>query len=122
MELLLLAALPSGGRWVGVGISTRQSLSHPRPRQQQPQRSTESHQNRNMVTSPVFLLTKRLSQGSESLVAQWLNLCPAAKTELTTWGSIRGSLLKVDLAFYPSEVRLPSLLGGGQCVASTINL
>ena len=57
-------------------------------------------------------------------MVQWLNGCTAAKTVLTTWGSIPGSWLKVDSAFYPSEVDKMStqLAGGGQCVACIINL
>ena len=58
-----------------------------------------------------------------SLVAQWLNCCTTAKIVLTTWGSIPGSRLKVDSAFYPSEVSKMStqLTGGGECVACIIN-
>ena len=53
-----------------------------------------------------------------SLMTQWLNCCTAAKTVLTT----PGSHLKVDSAFYPSEIgkRSAQLAGGGQCVACII--
>ena len=37
-------------------------------------------------------------------MAQWLNCYTAAETVLTTGGSIPGNRLKVDSAFYPSEV------------------
>ena len=55
-----------------------------------------------------------------SLVAQWLNGCIAAKTVLMIWGSIPGSRLKVDSAFYPSKVgkmstQLAGAGGGGMC-------
>ena len=50
------------------------------------------------------LLPPDTTQAVEILVAQWLNRCTAAKTVLTTWVSIPGSWLKVDSAFYPSEV------------------
>ena len=53
--------------------------------------------------SPSFL-TLEQKQQSLSLVAQWLNRCTAAKTVPMTWGSIPGSRLKVDSAFYPPEV------------------
>ena len=59
------------------------------------------------------------------LVAQWLNCCTTAKIVLMTRGSIPGSQLKVDSAFYPSEVSKMSTQlagGGGQCVACIINL
>ena len=46
----------------------------------------------------------KVNIGLMSLVAQWLNRCTAAKTVLVTWGSIPDSRLKVDSAFYPSEV------------------
>ena len=50
----------------------------------------------------------------KSLVAQWLNCCTAAKTVLTTRGSIPGSRIKVDSAFYPSEVgKMSTQLAGG---------
>ena len=55
----------------------------------------------------------------KSLVAQWLNCCTAAKTVLMTWGSIPGSQLKVDSAFYPSEVgKMSTQLAGGVCVCN----
>ena len=44
----------------------------------------------------------------------WLNCCTAAKTVLTTWGSIPGSRLKIDSAWYPSEVgKMSTQLAGG---------
>ena len=59
----------------------------------------------------------------QSLVAQWLNCCTAAKTVLTTRGSIPSSWLKLDSAFYPSEVSKMStqLTGGGEAMCSLHN-
>ena len=57
----------------------------------------------------------------KSLVAQWLNCCTAAKTVLKIWGSIPGSQLKVDSAFYPSEIGKMSTQpawGGGERMCS----
>ena len=46
--------------------------------------------------------------------AQWLNHYTATKIVLMTWGSIPGSRLKVDSAFYPSEVgKMSTQLAGG---------
>ena len=65
-----------------------------------------------------------MSHGILVIMAQWLSRCIAAKTVLLTWGSIPGSQLKVDSAFYPSEASKMSnqLAGGGQCVTCLINL
>ena len=74
----------------------------------------------------LFLLDPPMKIGARSLVAQWLNCCPGAKTVLTTWASIPGSQLKVDSAFHPSGVgRMITQLacrGWGGCVACIINL
>ena len=50
-----------------------------------------------------------------SLAVHWLNCCTATKTVLMTWDSIPDSWLKVDSAFYFSEVRSTQLAGGAMC-------
>ena len=62
-----------------------------------------------------------LYTSSKSLVMQWLNCCTAAKTVLTTRSSIPGSRLKVDSAFYPSEVGKMSTQPAGRAKCSLHN-
>ena len=58
----------------------------------------------------------------KSLIVQWLNCCTAAKSVLSTWGSIPSSWLKVDSAFYLSKVsKMSTHLAGGGAMCSLYN-
>ena len=61
---------------------------------------------RNACSSVVMVRSSSAGVETHWNMWQWLNSCPAAKTVLMTQGSIIGSRLKADSAFYPSKISI----------------